>query len=72
MCVWCVEIGAERVADCLALRIRGIGPSTRRYHDDASNILFFGALIVESDVRLVRGNRDGAGRGGGLPRIAYS
>jgi hypothetical protein len=73
MCVWCVETGAEWGAalDCLALRIREIGPSTRLYHGD-SKIPSFGALALESGVRLVRGDPSRAGCGDGLPRIAHS
>ena len=49
MCVWWVETGAEwdEAADCLALLIREIGPSTRRYHDDASKIPSFDTLASE-------------------------
>jgi hypothetical protein len=68
-----METGAEPDAalDCLALHIREIGPSTRRYHDDASKIPPFATLAKDSDVRLVCGDRSRAGRGVGLPRIAY-
>jgi len=40
---WRVETQAEWGAalDCFALRIREIGPSTRRYHDDATKIPLF-------------------------------
>jgi hypothetical protein len=50
---------AERdaTADCLALRIREIGPSTRRYHDGASKNPYFDTLALESVVRLVREDR---------------
>jgi hypothetical protein len=59
MCVWCVDTGAAQDAavDCLALRIREIGTSTRRYHDDASKTPSFDTLALESDVRLVRRDR---------------
>ena len=40
--------------DCLTLRIRVIGPSTRRYHNDASKIPSFDTLTLKSDVHLVR------------------
>ena len=58
MCVWCMGTKAEQGAatDCLALRIREIGPSTRRYHDDAPKISPFDTLAVENDVRLVFGD----------------
>ena len=42
-------------ADCLELRVPEIGPSTRRFLDDASKIPCFDTLTVEIDVRLVRG-----------------
>jgi hypothetical protein len=69
------ETGAERdtALDCLALRIReNVGPSTRRYHDDASKIPPFYTLAMKSYVRLARGDPSRVGCGGGLPRIAYS
>jgi hypothetical protein len=71
---WRIGTQAERDAalDCLALRIREIGPSTRRYHDDASKLPYFDTLALESDVRLVRGDPSRAGCGGGLPRVVYS
>ena len=73
MCIWCVETGAERDAalDRLALRIREVGPSTRRYHDDASKIPSFGVLAVESGAYLAREDLSLEGCGVGLPRIAY-
>jgi len=74
MCVWRVETEAERdvAVDCVALCIREIGLSTRRYHYDASKIPPFDTLAMESDVRLVRVDRSRVGCGDGLPRIAYS
>ena len=56
MFVWCMETRAERGAavDCLALRIREVGPSTQRYRDDDSKIPSFDTLAIEIDVRLVR------------------
>jgi len=40
--------------DSFTLRIRVIGPSTRRYHNDASKIPSFDTFTLESDVLLVR------------------
>jgi hypothetical protein len=53
---WRVRTHAERgpAMDCLTLRIRVIGPSTRRYHNDALKIPSFDTLTLESDVHLVR------------------
>ena len=50
-----METGAERdtALDCLALRIREIGPSARRDHGDASKIPSFDTLTLESGVHLV-------------------
>jgi hypothetical protein len=74
MCVWCVETGAERDAalDCLALRIREIGPSARRFSCQRVEIPCFGALAVQSGAYLARGDPSRAGCGGGLPHSAYS
>ena len=54
--------------DCLTLRIRVIGPSTQRYHNDALKIPSFDTLTLESDVTLVR--ETGAERDTALGRLA--
>jgi len=73
MCVWCAETKTERDAavDCIVLSIREIGPSTRRFHDDASKIPCFDTLTVEIGMCLARGDPIRAGYGGRLSRIAY-
>jgi hypothetical protein len=53
---WRVRTHAEwgPAMDSFTLRIRVIGPSTRRYHNDASKIPSFDTFTLESDVLLVR------------------
>ena len=69
-----METQAERdtAVGYLAVSIRQIGPSTRRFHAAASKIPSFDTLTVYIGMRLVRGDPRQAGCGGGLPRSEYS
>jgi hypothetical protein len=49
-----------------------LGPRRGDFRANTSNTPWFGALTVHSGEYLARGDPSRAGRGGGLPRIAYS
>ena len=61
----------DAAVDCLALRIRRIGPSKRRCHVGASKIPNFDTLTVEINACLMRDDVSRKSCGGGMPRMAY-